>query len=323
MMKKINLCSLPTSLQKIKNIKGNNLYIKRDDMTDLALGGNKARKLEYFMQDALDNNADYIVTYGSVHSNHCRMTAAGASKLGLPSLLILSKPDSKPSYNGNYFLYDLKNKKIHYVENKNVSGTIDKQLDKLIEKGHNPYFIYGGGHGNLGTQAYIDAYKEIEKQKTDKKINFDYIFLASGTGTTQAGLILGRKLLNNKEKIIGISIARNNERGTNVIKESIEEYINQNQLNFEITNDEITFLDRYIGKGYADKYQEVKKTIKEIAKKEAILLDPVYTGKAFYGMKDYIKSNNIENKNILFLHTGGTPILFSNADEFREDINGI
>ena len=323
MMKKINLCTLPTPLKKLKRINNNNIYIKRDDMTDLALGGNKARKLEYFMKDALDNDADYIVTYGSVHSNHCRMTAAAASKLGLSSLLILSKPDSKPSYNGNYFLYDLLDAEIYYVENNNVSGTIDKQLDKLKDKGHSPYFIYGGGHGNLGTQAYIDAYKEIEKQKTDKKINFDYIFLASGTGTTQAGLILGRKLLNNKEKIIGISIARNNERGTNVIKESIEEYINQNQLNFEITNDEITFLDRYIGKGYADNYQEVKKTINEISKKEAILLDPVYTGKAFYGMKDYIKSNNIENKNILFLHTGGTPILFSNADEFREDINGI
>ena len=319
MMRKLNFCKLPTSLKKINNINNNNIYIKRDDMTGLAMGGNKARKLEYFMKDALNNDADYIVTYGSVHSNHCRMTAAAASKIGLPSLLILSKPENKPPYNGNYFLYDLLDADIHYVENNNVSVTIDKQLEKLKAKGNNPYFIYGGGHGNLGTQAYIDAYHEIEKQKKDMNINFDYIFLASGTGTTQAGLIIGKKSLNNNEKIIGISIAREKERGTNVIQESIEQYIKDNELEININRNEIIFLDKYIGKGYADINQNIKKTIKEIAKKEAILLDPVYTGKAFYGMKDYIKYNNIENKNILFIHTGGTPILFSNAEKFRED----
>lgn len=318
-MNKINLCTLPTPLQQTSNINNNNLFIKRDDMTDLVLGGNKARKLEYFMQDALDKNADFIVTYGSVHSNHCRMTAAAASKLGLPCLLILSKPDKIPGYNGNYFLYDLLNAKIHYVEDGKVSETIDDELKTLKDIGHNPYFIYGGGHGNLGTQAYIDAYQEIEVQKEKSKIEFDYIFLASGTGTTQAGLIIGKEMLDNKEKIIGISIARNKDRGKNIIKESVENYLKENNLNLNIEREDITFIDQYIGNGYADVYPEIKETIKELAQKEAILLDPVYTGKAFYGMKNYISKNNISNKNILFIHTGGTPILFSNAEKFRED----
>lgn len=318
-MNKTNLCTLPTPIQKLNSYKQNNLYIKRDDMTDLVLGGNKARKLEYFMQDAVDKNADYIVTYGSVHSNHCRMTAAAASKLGLPCLLILSKPKNEPSYNGNYFLYDLLDAEVHYVENNNVSDTIDQQLELLKEKGYNPYFIYGGGHGNLGTQAYIDAYQEIEVQKEKLEIEFDYIFLASGTGTTQAGLIIGKEMLDNKEKIIGISIARNKDRGTNVIKESIDNYVKEYEKKLSISKREMIFLDQYIGKGYADLYPEIKDTIKEIAKKDAILLDPVYTGKAFYGMKDYLIKNDISNKNVLFIHTGGTPILFSNAEKFRED----
>lgn len=318
-MNKINLCTLPTPLQKISNINSNKLFIKRDDMTDLVLGGNKARKLEYFMQDAVDKNADYIVTYGSVHSNHCRMTAAAASKLGLPCLLILSKPDKISGYNGNYFLYDLLDAKIHYVEDGKVSETIDDELKTLKDIGHKPYFIYGGGHGNLGTQAYIDAYQEIEVQKEKLEIEFDYIFLASGTGTTQAGLIIGREMIDNKEKIIGISIARNKDRGTNVIKESIDNYSKEYDKKININKEEIIFLDQYIGKGYADLYPEIKDTIKEIAKKDAILLDPVYTGKAFYGMKDYLIKNDISNKNVLFIHTGGTPILFSNAEKFRED----
>ena len=318
-MNKIDLCTLPTPLQQISEINSNNLYIKRDDMTDLVLGGNKARKLEYFMQDAVDKNSDYIVTYGSVHSNHCRITAAAASKLGLPCLLILSKPKNKPSYNGNYFLYDLLDAEVHYVENNDVSKTIDQQLELLKEKGNNPYFIYGGGHGNLGTQAYIDAYQEIEVQKEKLNIEFEYIFLASGTGTTQAGLIIGREMLNNKEKIIGISVARNKDRGTKVIKESINNYSKEYDKMLNINKREIIFLDRYIGKRYADLYPEIKDTIKAVAKKDAILLDPVYTGKAFYGMKDYLINNNISNKNVLFIHTGGTPILFSNAEKFRED----
>ncbi|MCK8816296.1 D-cysteine desulfhydrase family protein [Natroniella sulfidigena] len=318
-MKKIEFCCLPTSLQRLNINWKNNFYIKRDDMTDLALGGNKARKLEYFMQDALNKGADYIVTYGSTHSNHCRMTAAAASKLDLPCLLILAEPDEEPKYKGNFFLYDLFNAEIKYTSTNKVSETIDQELDELKKDGINPYFIYGGGHGNLGTHAYVEAYKEIKAQREELGVNFDYIFFASGTGTTQAGLITGKEIYNGDEEIIGISIARNEERGSEVIEQNIKNYCQENEVKINNIKLKINFTDEYVGQGYGDSYAEVLDTVSEVAKREGILLDPVYTGKAFYGMMDYLAKNNISNKNILFIHTGGTPILFSNAEKFREE----
>ncbi|MCK8824337.1 1-aminocyclopropane-1-carboxylate deaminase/D-cysteine desulfhydrase [Fuchsiella alkaliacetigena] len=318
---KLDFIFSPTDLYKINicfDKSNNDFYIKRDDLTGLAMGGNKARKLEYFIQDALDQEADYIVTYGSTQSNHCAMTAAAASKLNLPCLLVLAKPDKEPTYTGNFFLYDLFDAEIVYTSTEEVSETIDEEIEKLSNKGYNPYFIYGGGHGNLGTHAYVEAYQEIISQAEDLEVNFDYIFFASGTGTTQAGLIIGKELQGGSEEIIGISIARDKQRGTDVISDSIKDYCNQ--FNIEISNIErkINFIDSYIGEGYGIANQEVLKTIKLVAKKEGILLDPTYTGKAFSGMLDYIEKNKIKDKNILFIHTGGTSILLDNTEQFKE-----
>ncbi|MCR1849925.1 pyridoxal-phosphate dependent enzyme [Paeniclostridium sordellii] len=305
-----------TPIQKISDINKNNIYIKREDLIDIAFGGNKARKINYFAKDIVSKNCDYIVTYGSSQSNHCRVTAAIASKLGLKCLLILAD-DGKDDYNGNYFLYDLFGAKSIIIDVNNVNKTIDETMANLKDKGHKPYFISGGGHGNLGTQAYIDAYKEIKIQSKEKNLDFDYIFFASGTGTTHAGLIVGNKLNKDKTEVIGISIARRNKRGKQVILESVKEYTSENKIDFKITTEDIKFIDSYIGNGYADIYQDIINTIKQVAKNDNILLDPVYTGKAFYGMKDFLEKNNIMNKNILFIHTGGIPLLFKYADRFK------
>ncbi|MFW6015825.1 MAG: 1-aminocyclopropane-1-carboxylate deaminase/D-cysteine desulfhydrase [bacterium] len=322
--KKVDLCYLPTDIEyinKFSSISNNNIYIKRDDRTGLALGGNKARKLEYFMQEALNKKADYIVTYGSPHSNHCRLTAAAASKLGLPCLLILSQPNEEPKYNGNFFLFNLFNAKIIYTDYDKVSKTIDQELDKLFKQGYNPFFIYGGGHGNLGTHSYVEAYLEIKNQAEEINVNLDYIFFASGTGTTQAGLIIGNIINGGDERIIGISIARKEKKGIKVIRDSIYDYCEENKIFISESDINIEFIDDYIGDCYGDSSREVLDTIKEVANLEGILLDPIYTGKAFYGMKQYLISKNISNKTILFIHTGGIPILFSNTDKFREDIS--
>lgn len=315
-MEKTPLTNLPTPVDYFGRYKTNNIYVKRDDLTDLALGGNKARKLEYFLSDALMNKHDCIVTYGGAQSNHCRITAAAASKHGLKTVLILSKAH-QIDYNGNYFLYSLFDAEIVWTEINEVPETIANTLAKLKYRGYNPYFIQGGGHGNLGTHAYRVAYNEISEHQVMENVKYDYIFLASGTGTTQAGLEIGSRVNSVETKIVGISIARKKGRGTEVIYESIKDYCTDQNIRLDIEKEDILFDDSYIGNGYADIYPEIIDTIKYVAKKSGILLDPVYTGKAFYGMLDTIKKKVIKNKNILFIHTGGSPLIFNYAQEFE------
>ena len=191
-----------------------------------------------------------------------------------------------------------------------VAGIISKKLLELEAGGKKPYFIPGGGHGNIGTQAFIDCYEEI----LNNSVRFDYIFFASGTGTTQAGLIAGKLLNNGRENIIGISIARKNPRGRQIVVDSVTEYFSPGRFPYERISEETVFLDNYIGGGYAKRDKAVEETIKEVLLKYGIPMDSTYTGKAFHGMKEYIVSNRIEGKNILFIHTGGTPLFFDTLD---------
>lgn len=317
-MKQVNLAQLPTPLDYYDQYLSNNIFIKRDDLTDLSLGGNKVRKLELFIFDAIKNNADCIVTYGSSQSNHCRLTAAAANKYGFKTVLILAESENT-TYNGNYFLYDLYDVEIVWTDIKEVPETIESTLSDLINRGYNPYFIKGGGHGNLGTHAYKLAFDEIVNQQKAMNLTFDYIFHASGTGTTQAGLIVGKYLDNQEVSIVGISIARGEARGKEVIKTSVSEYFKEYGENTHLLNEDLIFVDEYIGEGYAHIYPNIKTTIKNVAQKSGILLDPVYTGKGFYGMLDYLMNNNISNSNILFIHTGGTPLLFNYASNLKEE----
>ncbi|RPF54214.1 1-aminocyclopropane-1-carboxylate deaminase/D-cysteine desulfhydrase [Aquisalibacillus elongatus] len=296
----------------------NNIYIKRDDLTDISLGGNKARKLQLFMKDAIGQQSDCIVTYGGAQSNHCRITAAFARQCGFKVVLVLSEPAEEQKFNGNYFLYDLFDSEIVWTKVNEVPETIKKTLDELKDKGYRPYFIQGGGHGNLGTHAYKLAFDEIVSYEREHNLSFDYIFHASGTGTTQAGLEVGKLLYGHQTQIRGVSVARNKTRGNDVIMNSIADYCDAYNIDKTLISKHINFDDKYVGNGYADIYPEILNTIKKVAQETTILLDPVYTGKAFYGMLDTIKKENLENKNILFLHTGGTPLLFNYAHLFKE-----
>jgi|SRR5699024_6057373 len=315
-MEKITLCKLPTPVEYIGREGGNQLYIKRDDLTDLAFGGNKVRKLEYFLDDAIQNGSDCIITYGGYQSNHCRITAAAARKFKKKCVLILAETEEIVN-NANYLLYSLFDVDIVWVSPENVPTTIQETMELYTSRGFTPYFIQGGGHGNLGTHAYVEAYNEIIEQQIACNVNFDYIFHASGTGTTQAGLQIGNMLNNFESKIIGISVARNEKRGKEVIYKSIRDYCNEFKIALFHKKEDIVFDDAYIGKGYSDIYEEIPETIKYVAKNYGLLLDPIYTGKAFYGMLNFIEKENIQNKNILFIHTGGTPLLFSNTEIFE------
>jgi D-cysteine desulfhydrase len=312
----LQILQQPTPINRLCFNSDNELYIKRDDLIDFALGGNKARKMANFLYDMMQKNYNAIITYGSVQSNHCRIISAVAARLGLKCILVLEGKKESLYWNGNNIFYYLADAEIQWTDIKNVSKTINYQQKKLQEEGYNPYFIPGGGHSYLGTRAYVDALDEIMKQGQEIKKKFDYIFLASGTGTTQTGLIIGKTLKNIDTKIIGISIARQQERGIKIIEESIEEYSNFYQEKLIASNCEILFEDQYIGEKYGNIYPEIIDIMKRVYQSDSIILDPTYTGKAFYGMTHYLESKKIRNKNILFLHTGGLPCFFGQLNNF-------
>ena len=292
---------------KTMNENGNLLYIMRDDLIPFSFGGNKARKARYFFKEILENGYDYVITYGSASSNHCRIIANVARKYNLKCTIISTDKEEKTN---NKIMCEIFGVEFVYCDVDNVKSTIDKQVNEKKVLGYKPYFIQGGGHGNLGTQGYVDAFEEIKDFEDENNIKFDYIFHASGTGTTQAGLVVGKILNNSDVKIIGISVSRTNPRGRNVVIDSVNEYLSEHKIKNDFKSEDVIYEDKYICEGYRKYNKEIEETIIDLLQNEGIPLDTTYTGKAFWGMKEYIKENGIKNKNILFIHTGGTPIFF-------------
>ena len=304
----------PTPVVHLSDDDISGLYVKREDLIPYSFGGNKARKALLFFDEIDAGDYDCVVTYGSSHSNHCRVIANMAAKRNMPCILIGPSEVSDETFNSK-LMQVLKAKQITVPVEK-VSETIEKKLSELREQGKKPYFIAGGGHGNIGTQAYVDCYEEIKQYEKANGIRFDHIFFASGTGTTQAGLVCGKLLRGDDTKIIGISIARRNPRGRDVVLDSIREYLDEyakdhpHGISEEQIQDSTIFLDDYIADGYGKESTEVREMIKESLIRYGMPLDATYTGKAFLGMKKYIKEHSLENNNILFIHTGGTPLFF-------------
>jgi len=285
----------------------NTCSIMRDDLIPFSFGGNKVRKALLFSEEIDAGKFDYIVTYGSSTSNHCRVIANLAAQKALPCLIISPNEEAKDSF--NHQLLELFGAEIVNCDVSDVKATIDTMLQRLCDNGYKPYFIPGGGHGNLGTKAYVQAYDEIRQYEATHNVFFEYIFLASGTGTTQAGLICGKLLANDIDrKIVGISIARSNPRATQVIRDSILEYLEDIDTN--LVEESLLCVDDYICDGYGTYNQEISNLILEVQRKYGIPLDPIYTGKAFWGMLEYCKEYHINDKNILFIHTGGAPLFF-------------
>ena len=301
----------PIQTLKSKDWK-NKIYIKRDDLIPVSFGGNKARKAEYFFREIDNGGYDSVVTYGSSSSNHCRIVANMAAARGLPCYIISPEEASEPTFNSK-MVDELFKAKRTTVPVKEVHNTIEAMLSELKEIGKKPYFIPGGGHGNLGTQAYVDCYEEIREYEAQNNIHFDYIFHASGTGTTQAGLVCGQLIHGDKRKIVGISIARKNPRGRDVVLDSVRDYFNEKKIlvDEKSVQEATIFEDAYTGDGYGKENAEINQTIRDVLIQHGIPLDATYTGKAFCGLKRYLNENGIAGKNILFIHTGGTPLFFN------------
>lgn len=298
-----------TPIVPIGLIEGNHVYMKRDDLIPYSFGGNKVRKAFLFFQEIDKGNYDCVVTYGSSHSNHCRVVSNMAADRNMPCYIIGPKEVSESTFNSRFM--ELFGAEITTVPVDKVHDTIEMKMNQLVSKGMKPYFIPGGGHGNIGTEAYVQCYDEIRELELLEGMHFDYIFFASGTGTTHAGLVCGQILRGDVRKIVGISIARRNPYGRNIVIDSIREYLPE-ACETEI-QEKTTFVDNYTGDGYGKDSSEIELMIKEMMIHHGIPLDSTYTAKAYLGMVKYIKDEQIEGKQILFIHTGGTPLFFDDA----------
>ena len=297
----------------------NEVYFKRDDLLPFSFGGNKVRKAQKFYREIVEKQADHIVTYGSSSSNHCRIISNMATALGIDCHII--SPLENAHETANSRIIRKLGATVEYCPVEKVKETIDNRMELLGKKG-NPYFIMGGGHGNPGTEGYLDAYRELLMQEEEMGIRFDYIFHASGTGATQAGLVTGQLLEGRQDqRIVGISIARTKEAGGKVVCESIKGYLEEltkrqvldisaRDTLIKQIEDKVIFTDQYRLNGYGDYHEEIVRTTDEVESREGMAMDTTYVGKAFWGMKQYLSEEGIRGKRILFWHTGGTPLYF-------------
>lgn len=305
---RIPLAVLPTPIQKLENISrilGTNVYIKRDDMTGIGLGGNKVRKLEFLLADAKNKGAEIVFTTGGAQSNHAMLTAACCKKLGMTPILILKKrgvTDRK----GNILLEYLMNTDVRFLDTGD-SADVYREMDRVGQESGKVYYkIPTGGSNALGALGYVNCVKEISEQ-TD--IKFDYICCAEGSGGTHAGVAMGAKLFMPKTKVIGMMVDTDpfEEITTNIMK-GLAELL---ELDFVPTVDDVHLVD-VCGAGYAIPSPEGNAAIRMMAENEGLFLDPVYTGKAFGGIIQMAREGKFgPDDNILYLYSGGAGGLFA------------
>lgn len=322
--KKLKLGNFPTKierLEKLSTMLKENIYIKRDDQTGSEVSGNKIRKLEFSINEAINNDCDTLITCGGIQSNHARATAAAGIKLGLKSVLVL-RSDETPEMEGNYLIDKIMGADIRIISSEDYrerrQEIMENILKELEKKGRKGYIIPEGASNGIGTFGYINCFKEILDQEKELGITFDTIVTAVGSGGTFAGLYLGNKLTESNKKIVGINVCDSAEYFKDKVRSILEEvktYIPDRK--FEITKDDMHIIDGYVGDGYALSRPEELEFICDFAEAEGIILDPVYTGKTMRGLYTELKKGTFkDSKNILFIHTGGIFGLFSKRNQF-------
>ena len=311
MTERIVLAHLPTPIEPLprltKLLEGPQLFIKRDDLTGLGLGGNKTRKLEYLAADALAQGCRTLITTGAVQSNHCRQVAAAAARLGLGCILVLAGEDAG-SRQGNLLLDELSGAKLIFVPREERDQRLQQAFAQADEDGMQPYLIPYGGSNPVGVQGYIQAMQELR----DQNLQPDWIVLASSSGGTQAGLVLGAKQTGFQGRILGISV----DKSADELMQTIMALANQTAawlgIDKKIESEDVLVNDAYCQAGYGILQPVEAEAIRLFARTEGILLDPVYTGRAAAGLIDLIRKGFFSpNETVLFWHTGGIPALFA------------
>lgn len=306
------------------NENSNQFFIKRDDLLPFSFGGNKVRIAEEYFKDMMQKDCDCIISYGSSKSNLNRVIANMSRTEGIPCYVVSPEDiDSEEQVTFNSKLVTETGANIVSCSRDNVANTVESVINQCMKDGLTPYYIngdkYGKGNKEVPVRAYIKAYDEILKYERNAGIEFDYIFHASGTGMTQAGLLCGSILNHDKKEIIGISIARSSETGVIPIKDSIDSYFKSSNINK--TYEPISFIDKYVCGGYGKYNEQISSTVQRVYNTEGIALDITYTGKAFWGMTEYVKEKQISNSKVLFIHTGGTPLFFDDLNSRKSKEN--
>jgi len=321
---RVSLAHLPTPLEFLprltEDLGGPDIYVKRDDCTGLATGGNKTRKLEFSLGEALREGADTIITVGAIQSNHVRQTAAAACKLGMSCEVLLEHRVDHPSEtytsSGNVFLDRLFAANLReYPGGTDFDAAMAEIADEIRSKGGVPYIVPGGASNTTGALGYVDCGIELLKQLSEQSLCIDHIVTATGSAGTHAGLIVGLRGSGSDLPILGFGVNApqdvQEERVYKLAKETAELVGAPNS----VAREDIVADCNYIGAGYGLPTESMNEAVLMLARLEGLLFDPVYSGKALAGMIDYVRQGRFtKDQKIVFLHTGGSAGLFAYAD---------
>ncbi len=322
--KRLSLGIFPTPIESMREVSkelGVNLFLKRDDLDEFLGSGNKVRKLEFLLYEAKNESCDVVLTAGGMQSNHCRATAYFSKRLGMDVELFLF---GQSEMQGNLLIDKLLGANVHSItheEYDHIMDVMSERANELKNSGKRPYIIPPGGSNATGLLGYAKMVEEL-KVWEERNTSFDYVVCATGTAGTIGGLELGKQIYEDDFKVLGINVTKINasqleEKMKNLMKDFNTKY----GTNFKLEVPKV--VDGYVGQDYAVPSDEDFKVIREVALKEHVILDPVYTAKAFKGMEDLIKRGEIpQNSNVLFIHTGGTFGIFAFANQLKDYMEG-
>jgi len=313
---RLELLGAPTPLEHLPRLSdylGRDIFIKRDDFTPVAMGGNKLRKLEFLAADALREGADVLLTAGAIQSNHVRQTAAVAARLGLKCVALLENPIGTHAENylsnGNRLLLDLMDAEVVMVDAlNNPAEQLAEQAARLEAQGFRPYIVPVGGSNALGALGYVECAQEIAHQ-SEGVVDFAAVVVASGSAGTHAGLAVGLEHLLPETELVGVTVSRQVEAQLPLVERLRQSLAETLEVQAKAP---ITLWDDYFAPRYGEPNDEGMAAVKLLARLEGILLDPVYTGKAMAGLLDGVSQNRFRREGpLLFIHTGGAPALFA------------
>lgn len=318
---KVELANIPTPIQAIF-FEGFEILIKRDDYSGIEWTGNKIRKLEYLIFDALQKKANILITCGGTQSNHARATAAVAARLGIKSILYLRGKNPK-QIDGNLALDKLFGAEIRYVsqdEYDNIEEIVKKKITSMKKKGLKAVFIPEGGSSSLGIWGYIECAQEIARQLKSYKNKPSHIVTAVGSGGTLAGLVVGKKLYGIKSHLVGVNVLKTAGDFEKIVCDLANECSKKYKLGIKVNSKDFTILDGYSTEGYENISNEKLELITFISQDYGLLLDPAYTGKAFYGMVNHFIYQGNEFNRLMFIHTGGIFGVFPKMKKYLQTL---
>jgi D-cysteine desulfhydrase family pyridoxal phosphate-dependent enzyme len=316
-----HLAPLPTPLEEAPRLRlalGNaspRIFVKRDDLTGLGMGGNKVRKLEYHLADALAQRCDVLVTSGAIQSNHCRITAAAARRAGLDAVLVL-RPGESEEVQGNLLLDHVFGARVRIAPGSTsaaVEATVAEEMDALRRAGRRPYLIAKGASTTLGAVAYAEAFVELQTQTDALGVRVDALVFCTGSGGTQAGLLGGARLMQSRAEVVGVADGATRAELAPVVTALIAGMGERGGVAISVRPDDVIVLEDY-GGTYGVPTPACIDAIRLAARTEGLVLDPVYTGKAMAGLVDLVRRGRwTAAQTVVFWHTGGQPALFALA----------